>query len=107
MLQSMIGSKLGIWLAHGEGRFQLENEGDYAIPVKYTYSGFPGNANGSAFDAAAVCSKDGRHLAIMPHLERSLFQWNWPFKKGLETAEISPWMEPFANAFEWIESKIT
>ena len=102
MLQSMIGSKLGIWLAHGEGRFKLEgNESDYQIPVKYTYSGFPGNSNGSSFDAAALCSKDGRHLAIMPHLERSLFAWNWPYKKGLEGAEVSPWMEPFRNAFEW------
>ncbi|MBC6409571.1 MAG: phosphoribosylformylglycinamidine synthase [Ekhidna sp.] len=103
MLQSMIGSRLGVWLAHGEGRFELENEHDFAIPVKYSYSEFPGNANGSSFDTAAVCSKDGRHLAIMPHPERSLFQWNWPFRKGLENAEISPWMEPFANAFEWVK----
>ena len=105
MLQSMIGSKLGIWLAHGEGRFMMEGTAsDYHIPVKYSYSGFPGNANGSSFDTAAVCSKDGRHLAIMPHLERSLFQWNWPYKKGLEQSEVSPWMEPFANAFEWVKN---
>lgn len=104
MLQSMVGSKLGIWLAHGEGQFRLSKESDFEIPVKYSFTGFPGNANGSSFDAAAVCSKDGRHLAIMPHLERSLFQWNWPHKKGLENAEVSPWMEPFANAFEWIKS---
>ncbi|MEM7297556.1 MAG: phosphoribosylformylglycinamidine synthase, partial [Bacteroidota bacterium] len=106
MLQSMVGSTLGIWLAHGEGRFVLEgNENEYKIPVKYSYSGFPGNANGSDFDTAAVCSEDGRHLAIMPHLERSLFAWNWPYKKGLESAEASPWMEPFANAFDWVKDK--
>jgi len=104
MLQSMIGSTLGIWLAHGEGRFDLDTESDFEVPVKYTYSGFPGNANGSSFNTAALCSKDGRHLAIMPHLERSLFPWNWPFKKGLAHAEVSPWMEPFVNAFEWIKS---
>lgn len=104
MLESMTGSTLGIWLAHGEGRFMLSgNESDYRIPVKYSYSGFPGNANGSAFDTAALCSEDGRHLAIMPHLERSLFQWNWPYKAGLEEAEVSPWMEPFANAFDWVK----
>ena len=74
MLQSMAGSKLGIWLAHGEGRFVFNGEEkDYIIPVKYSNSGVPGNANGSSFDTAALCSADGRHLAIMPHLERSLF----------------------------------
>lgn len=105
MLQSMAGSKLGIWLAHGEGKFELDgNEADYHIPVKYSYSGFPSNSNGSDVDTAALISKDGRHLAIMPHLERSLFQWNWPYKDGLEDAEVSPWMEPFANAFEWVKS---
>jgi len=103
MLQSMTGSKLGIWMAHGEGRFALESEHDIEIPVKYSYSEFPGNPNGSSFDTAAVCSKDGRHLAIMPHPERSLFQWNWPYKKGLENAEVSPWIELFVNAFEWVK----
>lgn len=105
MLQSMEGAKLGIWLAHGEGRFMMkgQKESDLRIPVKYSYSGFPGNSNGSEFDTAALCSNDGRHLAIMPHLERSLFAWNWPYKKGLEGAEVSPWMEPFANAFEWVK----
>ncbi len=105
MLKSMIGSKLGIWLAHGEGRFILEgSESNYAIPVKYSYPEFPGNTNGSDFATAAVSSRDGRHLAIMPHLERTLFPWNWAYKNGLEGAEVSPWMEPFANAFEWVKS---
>lgn len=107
MLQSMAGSTLGIWLAHGEGQFELAgSESDYLIPVKYSYSEFPGNANGSDFNTAALTSKDGRHLAIMPHLERSLFQWNWPYKAGLEGAEVSPWMEPFANAFEWVKAHL-
>lgn len=107
LLNSMVGSTLGIWLAHGEGRFILDGkETDYKIPVTYTYSNFPGNPNGSSFDAAAMCSEDGRHLAIMPHLERSLFAWNWAFKEGLEGAEVSPWMEPFSNAFDWIKNRI-
>ena len=105
MLQSMVGSTLGIWLAHGEGQFQLAgDESDYHIPVKYSYPEFPCNANGSDFATAALASKDGRHLAIMPHLERSLFQWNWPYKAGLEGAEVSPWMEPFTNAFDWVKA---
>lgn len=104
MLKSMEGSRMGIWLAHGEGRFVLSNEADFSIPVKYSFDEFPGNTNGSDFNTAALSSKDGRHLAIMPHLERSLFAWNWPFKSGLAGAEVSPWMEPFANAFDWIKS---
>ncbi len=106
MLKSMIGSRLGIWLAHGEGQFKLPgSENDYHLPLKYSYSDFPGNANGSDFDTAAVCSNDGRHLAIMPHLERSLFPWNWPHKPGLEGAKVSPWLEPFSNAFEWVKTQ--
>lgn len=107
MLNTMVGSQLGIWLAHGEGKFNLSGtESDYAIPVKYANKEFPGNTNGSDFATAALSSRDGRHLAIMPHLERSLFQWNWPYKKGLEKAEVSPWMEPFANAFKWVKDKV-
>ncbi|MCP4460308.1 MAG: phosphoribosylformylglycinamidine synthase [Cytophagales bacterium] len=104
MLGSMVGSRLGIWMAHGEGKFDLPNETDYLIPVKYSYNEFPGNPNGSSFATAALASKDGRHLAIMPHLERSLFPWNWANKSGLEGTEVSPWMEPFVNARKWVEN---
>merc|ERR1712000_491574 len=74
MFGSLAHSKLGIWLAHGEGQFVLPGKPeDYNIPVKYTYDQFPGNPNGSSFATAAVASRDGRHVAIMPHLERSIF----------------------------------
>ena len=82
------------------------SESEYKIPVKYSNTAFPGNRNGSSFDTAALSSADGRHLAIMPHLERSLFAWNWPHKKGIEGAEVSPWMEPFMNAFNWIKEQV-
>ncbi|WP_258104841.1 phosphoribosylformylglycinamidine synthase [Marinoscillum sp. MHG1-6] len=105
MFGSLSGTRLGIWLAHGEGRFDLPgNAADYVIPVKYAYDQFPGNPNGSDFSAAAVASRDGRHVAIMPHLERSLFPWNWPNNKALSGMDVSPWMEPFVNAFKWIKN---
>jgi phosphoribosylformylglycinamidine synthase len=104
LLANMAGQRMGIWMAHGEGRFDLENESDYLIPMKYAYGEFPGNPNGSSFAAAALVSKDGRHLAMMPHLERSLFPWNWPYKKGLNSREVTPWMIPFVNAREWVKS---
>lgn len=105
MFRSLSGSKLGIWVAHGEGRFILpENEDKYNIVAKYIYSGYPGNPNGSAYDTAAVVSNDGRHLAIMPHLERSLFPWQcgyYPYEHRKD--DFSPWMEAFVNAREWIK----
>ena len=107
LFKSLSGSRLGIWLAHGEGRFELPGSAsDYVIPVKYAYDTFPGNPNGSDFAAAAVASKDGRHVAIMPHLERSLFSWNWPHNREIKGMDVTPWMEPFANAREWIKEKV-
>lgn len=107
MLSSLAGSRLGIWVAHGEGKFHLPyEESRYHIPVKYSYSGYPGNPNGSAYQAAAICSEDGRHLAIMPHLERSLFSWHWGYYPAeRKTDEVSPWIEAFVNARKWIEER--
>jgi phosphoribosylformylglycinamidine synthase len=105
LLSSMEGQRLGIWMAHGEGRFELQSESDYLIPMKYAYSEFPGNPNGSSFATAAMVSKDGRHLAMMPHLERSLFPWNWPHKAGVKHMQVTPWLEPFANAREWVKKQ--
>ncbi|HEX2393748.1 MAG TPA: phosphoribosylformylglycinamidine synthase [Bacteroidales bacterium] len=106
MLHSMAGSRLGIWVAHGEGRFSLANpEADYHIAMKYSYSEYPGNPNGCDYDVAGICSDDGRHLAIMPHFERSIFPWNWAYyPKDRKEDEVSPWIEAFANAREWIEA---
>ncbi len=100
---NMAGSRLGIWLAHGEGRFVLPvDESQYAIPVKFSYEAFPGNPNGSDFATAALASKDGRHVAIMPHLERSIFPWNWAHYEDKLAHEVSPWIVPFVNAREWL-----
>lgn len=105
MFGSLSGSKIGIWVAHGEGKFILpKEESAYNIVAKYIYSEYPGNPNGSDYNTAAVCSDNGRHLAIMPHLERSLFPWqcaNYPYKYIKE--EVTPWIEAFVNARKWIE----
>ncbi len=105
LLKSMAGARLGIWVAHGEGRFRLPSDKSlYQVAAAFSYAEYPGNPNDSDYAVAALCSKDGRHLAIMPHLERSLFPWNWPYYPSERNAdEISPWMEPFVNAREWIK----
>lgn len=105
MFGSLSGSKLGIWVAHGEGRFELPmGEDKYNVVAKYNYSGYPGNPNGSDFDVAGICSADGRHLAMMPHLERAIFPWQLGWQQAEHANdEITPWIEAFANAREWIE----
>ncbi|MEQ8927899.1 MAG: phosphoribosylformylglycinamidine synthase subunit PurQ, partial [Fulvivirga sp.] len=104
MLETLSGSKLGVWLAHGEGRFILpQSEDAYNIVSTYSYKNYPGNPNDSDYAAAAVCSKDGRHLAIMPHLERSIYPYNWPDYPSDRADEVSPWIEAFANARKWVE----
>ena len=107
MFGSLSGSKLGIWVAHGEGKFSLPcGEDSYNIVAKYTYDEYPGNPNGSDFSTAAVASADGRHLAIMPHLERAIFPWqNACYPADRRHDEVTPWIEAFVNARKWIEEK--
>jgi phosphoribosylformylglycinamidine synthase len=106
MLQSMVGNKLGIWVAHGEGRFHFPMaESEYHIPLKYSNAAYPANPNGSDFNTAAVCSKNGRHLAMMPHLERAVYPWQWAHYRSDRNDEVTPWVEAFVNARKWIEEK--
>ncbi len=104
MLQSLSGTRLGAWVAHGEGKFSFPYFSDkYNIPMVYGYEEYPGNPNGSDFNAAAICSNDGRHLAMMPHLERAFLPWQWPYyPEERKTDEITPWLEAFVNARKWI-----
>jgi phosphoribosylformylglycinamidine synthase len=106
MLKSLAGTKLGVWVAHGEGRFDLSRYNhDFKIAATYTHPEYPGNPNDSDFATAAVASKDGRHLAIMPHIERSLFPWNWGYyPTERKSDKVSPWIEAFVNAREWVKN---
>lgn len=106
MLGTMAGANLGIWVAHGEGRFRLpENKSLFRIAATYTWPEYPGNPNDSDYAVAALCSRDGRHLAIMPHLERSIFPWNWGYYPTHQKKDqISPWIEAFVNARDWVKN---
>jgi len=107
MLKSLAGSRLGIWVAHGEGKFYFPCYRDnYSIVMSYSFEVYPGNPNGSDWAAAAVCSNNGRHLAMMPHLERSFFPWQWAYYPDeRKNDEVTPWIEAFVNARKWIEEK--
>ena len=103
MMKSLEGTTLGIWAAHGEGKFLLPlKEDHYQIPAKYHYSNYPANPNGSDYNAAMLCSENGRHLVMMPHLERSIFPWNWGYYPNKSKHKISPWHDAFVNAYNWL-----
>jgi len=103
LLNGLEGSRLGIWVAHGEGRFRLDGS-SHKIAIKYSSPDYPINPNGSDGAAAAITSLDGRHLAIMPHLERSLYSWNWAYYPK-RVDELSPWIEVFRNGYRWLKAK--
>ena len=108
MFKSLSGSKLGIWVAHGEGRFSLsEAEDHYHVVAKYNHHDYPANPNGSDYDVAGLCSADGRHLAMMPHLERAIFPWQcaW-YPQNRRMDDVTPWIEAFVNARKWVEGRM-
>ncbi len=105
MLGSLEGMRLGIWVAHGEGKFNLPGSlSDYNIVARYSYKAYPGNPNGSVGAVAGICSADGRHLAMMPHLERAIFPWQCGYyPRTRRNDEATPWLQAFVNARRWIE----
>ena len=109
MLGSLAGTRLGIWVAHGEGRFILaEPESEYHVIAKYSYEAYPASPNGSDYHIAGLASKDGRHLAIMPHFERAIFPWNWAKYPAEHKADIlSPWIQAFINAKNWVKNIVS
>ena len=104
---SLSNSRLGVWVAHGEGKFELPYEAEkYNIVARYAYEGYPANPNGSSYGVAALASADGRHVAMMPHPERAIFPWqcaNYPENRLAD--DVTPWIEIFRNAYNWVASK--
>ena len=106
MLSSLAGATLGVWISHGEGKFKLPyKEDNYDIVAKYGYDAYPHNPNGSDYNTAMLCDTTGRHLVTMPHIERSTFQWNWANYPLERNDEVSPWLEAFINAKNWVLEK--
>jgi phosphoribosylformylglycinamidine synthase len=107
MLSTLEGATLGVWISHGEGKFNLPMpENQYNIVAKYGYEGYPANPNGSDYNTAMMCDTSGRHLVMMPHIERSTFPWNWANYPNREQKDaVSPWLEAFINARNWIEQQ--
>ncbi|KAL5733183.1 hypothetical protein ACOSQ2_032875 [Xanthoceras sorbifolium] len=117
MFKGMEGSTLGVWAAHGEGRAYFPDDGvldrilhSELAPLRYcdddgnTTEVYPFNMNGSPLGVAAICSPDGRHLAMMPHPERCFLMWQFPWYPKHWTVDKkgpSPWLKMFQNAREW------
>ncbi|MEM9919821.1 MAG: phosphoribosylformylglycinamidine synthase [Bacteroidota bacterium] len=107
MLSSLVGTTLGVWISHGEGKFCLPLEAtQYNIAATYGYAAYPANPNGSDYNTAMLCSQDGRHLVTMPHIERSIFPWNWAhYPKDRPQDQVSPWLQAFKDAYQWLKDK--
>lgn len=119
LLQNLVGSILGCWIAHHEGRFTFRNDAILSellqaecAPLRYVDDNenhteiYPTNPNGSVHGIAGLCSLDGRHLALMPHPERCTQMWQWPYvSPSFESrnAYRSPWQIMFDNAFAWCQ----
>mmetsp|Transcript_24907 Transcript_24907/g.68666 ORF Transcript_24907/g.68666 Transcript_24907/m.68666 type:complete len:1318 (+) Transcript_24907:347-4300(+) len=117
MFKGMEGSSLGVWVAHGEGRFFFPDESVHdavkknnQIPLRYVNDTnepteeYPFNPNGSPGGIAALCSEDGRHLAMMPHPERVFTTWQWPWTPSeWKDLEVGPWLQMFQNAREFCD----
>jgi phosphoribosylformylglycinamidine synthase len=105
MLSTLEGTTLGVWISHGEGKFSLPYPAErYGIVATYGYDQYPANPNGSDYNVAMLCDKTGRHLVTMPHIERSIFPWNWAYYPS-QKDKVSPWIEAFVNARKWLEGK--
>ena len=107
MFKSLSGNRLGVWVAHGEGKFSLPmGEKAYNVIARYTYGDYPANPNGSDFNVAGIASADGRHVAMMPHPERAIFPWQCGYYPAdRKEDEITPWIEAFVNARKWVEAQ--
>jgi phosphoribosylformylglycinamidine synthase len=120
MLLGMEGATLGVWTAHGEGQAYFPNpeilervESERLAPVRFVdddlqvTEAYPANPNGSVRGVASLCSPDGRHLAIMPHPERTFLSWQWGWMpdeiRAAMPGQASPWLKMFQNAREWCD----
>lgn len=122
MLKGMENSILGIWVAHTEGRLSFSDNNllkgiidKKMTPISYvddegkSTEKYPFNPNGSPKGITAICSEDGRHLAMMPHPERTFLKWQWSWmpEKMKREIKVSPWLKMFQNAREWCEKNET
>jgi phosphoribosylformylglycinamidine synthase len=118
MCRGMAGSVLGVWLAHGEGRALFPDaaileraERERLVAIRFAdddgrpTEDYPFNPNGSPRGITGLCSPDGRHLALMPHPERTAlpWQWGWMPEPWRREYEVSPWLRLFQNAREWCD----
>ena len=129
LLTGLGGAVFGVWSAHAQGKFEfsLNTDDPTLIPIRYVdpVSGepterYPSNPNGSPGGCAAVCSPDGRHLAIMPHPERAFLSYQQPWAPATDGGVWQPnaiekndgeetgvrgaaWMSLFHNAFDFAE----
>ncbi len=122
MLSGMEDTVFGVWVAHREGHMYCPDRevfekavNNKLMPMVYVddegctagEDAYPFNPNSSPGGYTAICSEDGRHLAMMPHPERAFLLWQLPWLPERLKKELSasPWLKMFQNARKWCEIK--
>ncbi len=110
---------LDLPIAHGEGRFVVDNDDrlralreNGQIAFRYAASGaddvsFTGNPNGSVDNIAGICDPTGTILGLMPHPERFTHVTNHPLWTRLPelVSETPAGLRLFENAVAFAKAK--
>ncbi len=115
MFSGMEGSILPAWSAHGEGKLFLPDydsewiESLGLVAVQYADSNgrktddYPFNPNGSPNAIAGLCTENGRHTFMMPHIERvSASNDHLPYKPKDWNFTTPVWAKAFVNMYLWL-----
>ncbi len=120
MLRGMAGTQFGVWVDHGEGRLFCPDQKVFDLmvkknlmPIRYVDDDgnpteqYPLNPNGSPGGYTAICTEDGRHLAMMPHPERSFWTWHagW-VPLSMKDNTITPWLHMFQNMRQYLDESV-
>jgi len=113
LLTGMVGSRLPIVVAHGEGKVEFSNDRDLSriaprVALRYIENDgdiamrYPANPNGSPAGITGLTTTDGRVTIMMSHPERLFrtLQYSW---RPNHWAGHGPWMRLFRNARVWVD----
>ena len=90
-------------MAHGEGKFIMEDKARLAALVKSELHAltYVENPNGSMLDIAGITNAAGTCFGLMPHPERNFFPWQNPDRPAARAAEAAG-VQFFRNAGEYV-----
>jgi phosphoribosylformylglycinamidine synthase len=90
-----VGKVISLPIAHGEGRLLFPKEKEDALlktlidedmlvfryctkEGDFAEGKYPASPNGSFYDIAGICNREGNIFGLMPHPERAMYWWQQP-----------------------------